>query len=98
MGRMTVPFRVKFEEKIGELRRLFQEVLMDFRRRDAFNELIKAWSDELHAMSYLNLPTMMEAMLLTAVVDNRREIELIKRKIDELRVLLEGIRKHQDEG
>ena len=47
-------------------------------------------------MSYLNLPTMMEAMLLTAAVDNRREIELIKKKIDELKELLEEL-KHQDE-
>jgi len=91
MGRLTVPFRVKFNEKIAMLRKLFQKALVDDERREAFNKIIEAWGVEAHAMSYLNLPTMMEAMLLTAVVDNRREIELIKRRIEELKKIVEEL-------
>jgi len=53
MGRLTVPFRVKFNEKIAVLRKLFQETLVDAERREAFNKLVEAWSNEAHAMSYL---------------------------------------------
>ena len=35
MGRLTVPFRVKFDEKVAELRKMFQEVLVDAERREA---------------------------------------------------------------
>jgi len=58
---------------------------MDPGRRDAVGSLITAWSSELGAMSYVRIPSTLDVMLLTAAVDNRKEIEDLTRQIELLR-------------
>ena len=82
MGRLTISLRMKLESKVAELKRCFQAALISLRRREAFDKLVEAWSSEIQAISYLNAPTLMESMLLTAAVDNRCEIELLKEKLN----------------
>ena len=80
------------------LKRSYREALVDGARRDAFDSLLKSWSSEQGAMSYSRVPTVLDIMLLTAVVDNRKLIEDTISKvgeansnIDKLRTLLERI-------
>lgn len=91
LGRITVPFRTLLQEQMGNLKRSYREALMDASRRDAFDSLVKAWSGEQGAMSYAKIPTVLDVMLLTAAVDNRRLIEglfdqvgVIHSKIDKI--------------
>ena len=53
MGRIVTPFRIKLDEKIAELRKEFQSVLIDLGRRRAFDKIVEAWDSEAHAMSFL---------------------------------------------
>ena len=71
MGRITPSFRMIFHTLLKDLKH-YQEALMDVARRDALNSLIKAWSSELGAMGYARIPSALDVMLLTAVVDNRK--------------------------
>jgi len=51
--------------------------------QEAFDLLIPTWSNETGAMIYLSSKQVMSALdmlILTATVDNRREIEIIRRK------------------
>jgi hypothetical protein len=96
MGRSTPPFRVSFEETVSMLRKEFQEALVDRGRREAFNGLVEAWSSELGAMGYAESITLLDLMLLTAVVDNRhlfaelmRSFEGLSAEMKELRERLE---------
>jgi DNA repair protein RadA len=75
MGRVTLPFRMVMQEEMNTLKRTFREVLMDPSRRDAFDSLIKVWSNEQGAMSHARVPTALDIMLLTGVIDNRKLIE-----------------------
>ncbi|MHA1721758.1 MAG: hypothetical protein ACTSXW_01640 [Candidatus Baldrarchaeia archaeon] len=91
MGRITVSFRNEFLEVINRLRKTFYVALMDSGRREAFDELVKAWSETVGAMSYSDLPSVLLALLLSAVVDNRREIIALKKSLIEGRVKGEGV-------
>ncbi|MFP3951283.1 MAG: hypothetical protein ACLFVP_03960 [Candidatus Bathyarchaeia archaeon] len=82
LGRDTPPFRQSFQKKVDRLRREFKEALLSLERRDAFEELVEAWSSELGAMSYAESMKLQDLLLLVALVDNRRIIaELEDRQI-----------------
>jgi len=91
LGRVTAPFRTMLQEEMDNLKRTYREALMDVGRRDAFDSLIRAWSSEQGAMSYARVPTALDVMLLTAVVDNRRLIEEVFDQIGVIRSKLEKI-------
>jgi len=91
MGRITVSFRDEFLEVINRLRKTFYAALVDSGRREAFDELVKAWSETVGAMSYSDLPSVLLALLLSAVVDNRREIMVLRKRLAEGRVKSEGV-------
>jgi RecA/RadA recombinase len=96
MGRITIPFRTVLQEELDSLKRSFKEALVDPAKRDAFDCLMKAWTSEQGAMSYARVPTVLDVMLLTAAVDNRRIIEdlidqmnFLKSEVENLKVKLE---------
>jgi hypothetical protein len=61
------------------LREKFRNTLKDEGRRSAFDALWPAWADEQGAMINSDIVSALDLLLLTAVVDNRREIEKLKR-------------------
>jgi len=102
MGRVTKPFRMIMEEELSCLKKTFREVLLDPARREAFDSLVRVWSSEQGAMSYARIPTVLDVMLLTGLVDNRRLIEelydrfgtlesKIEELISQLRVLIPSV-------
>ena len=91
MGRVTFPFRSLLKDEIGRLRRTYREALPDLKRRKAFDSLVRAWSSELGAMSNASVPTVLEVMLLTAAVDNRKNIEDAIDRIEEINLKLREI-------
>ena len=91
MGRITIPFRVLFQREINNLKRGYRDVLMDVSRRDAFDSLLRVWGSELGAMSYARIPTVLDVMLLTGLIDNRKlivtlsnQLEILESKIKKL--------------
>jgi len=104
LGRITLPFRIAFREELNNLKRTYREALMDSGRREAFDSLVKTWSSEQGAMSYARIPTVLEAMLLTAAIDNRKLIvELLEEnmkihsRLEKILEKLEGQHEIQDE-
>ena len=91
MGRVTFPFRSLLKNEVGRLRRTYRDALLDLKRREAFDSLVRAWSSELGAMSNASVPTVLEVMLLTAVVDNRKNIEELIDKVEEISLKLKEI-------
>jgi RecA/RadA recombinase len=91
LGRITHPFRSLLQEEIDNLKRTYREALMDAKRREAFDSLVHTWSGEQGAMSYARVPTVLDVMLLTAAVDNRKLIEEALEQIKTLRSKLEEI-------
>jgi len=83
LGRITGSFRTRFQEELSKLERSFIKALRDPRRREAFNLLVEAWSGEMGAMSYANIPSVLDVMLLTAVIDNRKRIEELAEQLSE---------------
>jgi hypothetical protein len=55
-----------------DLKRGYCAALMDPSRKSAFDSLIKTWSSEQGAMGYAKIPSVLDIMLLTAVIDNRK--------------------------
>ena len=77
--------RVRLQNTMIQLRRSYREALKDDGMQVAFDDLWPAWSGEQAAMIYADVLSALDLLLLTAVVDNRREIEELKGLVEEMR-------------
>ena len=84
MGRTTPSARLSFEELLGRMRTEYKDALLSMPRRAAFDRLVEAWSAEMGAISYAESMSLMDLLLLTGAVDNRRRSEEIGLRIKEL--------------
>lgn len=80
MGRVTKSYRRRLQEQMLDLKKNYREGLKDEDKQRAFDELWKAWASEEGAMVNSSIPTALDVLLLTAVVDNRGAIEKIRRE------------------
>jgi hypothetical protein len=98
MGRSTPPLRASFTKAVARLRRRLQQALTDRGRREAFDDLVKAWSSELGAMSYAESFTLTDLMLLAASIDNRRLITSLRGRLRDLKLEVESMEDAMDDG
>jgi hypothetical protein len=71
-----------------KLRKRYRGALKNDEMQRAFDELWPAWSTEQGAMIYAEVLSSLDLLLLTAAVDNRREIEALCRENTEARRLI----------
>jgi hypothetical protein len=81
MGRTTPPIRMSFEDLLARLRSEYRDALVKQGRREAFDRLVEAWSAELGAISYAESLSLMDLILLTGLVDDRRVSEELSTRI-----------------
>jgi hypothetical protein len=102
MGRITPSFRQQFQKLIEELKESsgFQDTLISREHKKAFDLLLKdAWSAEDAAMANSGIPCVMDALNLMANVHNKKCVEELRRKLQELeRVLKENLEKNEEEA
>jgi hypothetical protein len=67
----------------------YKAALVNRGRREAFDRLVEAWSAELGAVSYAESMSLMDLLLLTGVVEDRRVTEELSLRISELERRLE---------
>ncbi|MGD0803466.1 MAG: hypothetical protein ABSA11_05260 [Candidatus Bathyarchaeia archaeon] len=84
MGRTTPPIRMSFEDLLARLRSEYREALVKQGRREAFDRLVEAWSAELGAISYAESLSLMDLILLTGLVDDRRVSEELSTHLVEI--------------
>jgi len=77
--------RVRLQDTMIQLRRSYREALKDDGMQRAFDDLWPTWSGEQAAMIYADVLSALDLLLLTAAVDNRREIEELKGLVEEMR-------------
>ena len=94
MGRITQSFRAQFKEELKDLKP-FRDALIDAGHRDAFDSLVKVWGSTQGSMSYADIPFVLDTMLVTAVIDNRKlilqlsdAISIVTTKIEKIKKLL----------
>ena len=89
MGRVTRDsMRGRLQDSMVKLRKRYRGALKDDEMQRAFDELWPAWSTEQGAMIYAEVLSSLDLLLLTAAVDNRREIETLRRENAEVRGLM----------
>lgn len=89
MGRVTRDsMRGRLQDSMMKLRKRYRGALKDDEMQRAFDELWSAWSTEQGAMIYAEVLSSLDLLLLTAAVDNRREIEALRRESSEARRLI----------
>jgi len=84
LGRITAPFNIVLRDVMRRLKRKYLRALKEPSRREAFERLLEVWSSEKGAINNAETPTALDAMLLTAVVDNRRLIEEVAKQVEKL--------------
>lgn len=72
---------MSFEDLLARLRSEYKDALVKQSRRDAFDRLVEAWSQELGAISYAESLSLMDLLLLTGLVDDRRVSEELTTRI-----------------
>ncbi len=73
-------------EQIQELRKHFQNTLLDPNHREAFDLLLKeAWQPTSHAMGNAKIPAILDIMNLIANVHLVKEAARLRRKVKELK-------------
>lgn len=72
MGRTTLPTRMSFQDLLQRMRDEYKSALLSRGRRKAFDHLVEAWSAEMGAISYAESMSLMDLLLLTGAIDNRR--------------------------
>jgi len=97
LGRITTPFNIVLRKEINRLKENYQKALKEPSRREAFNSLLQVWSSERAAMNNAEVPTALDVMLLTAVVDNRRLIQDLFSRMDAIQSDLKEIKRLLDE-
>ncbi len=89
MGRVTRDsMRGRLQDSMVKLRKRYRGALKDDEMQRAFDELWPAWSTEQGAMIYAEVLSSLDLLLLTAAVDNRREIEALRRENAEAKRLI----------
>jgi len=89
VGRVTRDsMRGRLQDSMVKLRKRYRGALKDDEMQRAFDELWPAWSTEQGAMIYAEVLSSLDLLLLTAAVDNRREIEALRRENAEARRLI----------
>ena len=100
MGRVTrKSMRGRLQDTTTQLKRRYRPALKDDAMQRAFDEFWPAWSSEQGAMIYADVLSPLDVLLLTAAVDNRREIEELRRAIREIRKTIQELQevlKHED--
>jgi hypothetical protein len=84
MGRTTPPIRMSFEDLLARLRSEYREALVKPGRREAFDRLTEAWSAELGAITYAESLSLMDLLLLTGLVEDRRISEELSSRLAEM--------------
>lgn len=72
MGRTTPPIRMSFEGLLARLRSEYRDALVEPGRRITFDRLAEVWSAELGAIAYAESFSLMDLILLTGLVEDRR--------------------------
>ena len=83
MGRITVPFKMKFEQELDSLRG-FRDALKDLEKQVAYDEIIRACTAEQGALANADIPAILDAMLWTGLVDSRKSLGHLLRRVDSL--------------
>ena len=74
--------RTRLQDKMLMLRRTFRAALKEDELQLAFDELWPCWADEMAAMIFTEVMSALDLLVLTAAVDNRREIMKLNQVID----------------
>ena len=72
------------------LRSYYRAALKANEMQEGFDALWPTWSSEMGAMIYLTsnqIVSAMDLLILTAVVDNRRLLEELRRELEELKAM-----------
>ncbi len=83
MGRIQRgSMRTRLQDKMMMLRKTFREALKEDELQEAFDELWPTWANEQAAMIFTEVLSSLDLLVLTATVDNRREIMKLKQTLD----------------
>ena len=74
--------RTRLQDKMMMLRKTFREALKEDELQEAFDELWPTWANEQAAMIFTEVLSALDLLILTAAVDNRREIMKLKQTLD----------------
>jgi hypothetical protein len=80
---MSGSMRSRLQDSMAQLDSRYRAALKDDAMQAAFESLWAAWSGEMGAMINSEVLSTLDLLLLTAAVDNRRQITELRRRLEE---------------
>lgn len=90
MGRVTSSFRIKLDEAIIRIDRELIGMLVDEKRRNAFNNVVKAWFEEANALQSFSQPYIYGSLTILSIIDLQSQIDELKSRIERLERMING--------
>ena len=85
MGRVQAQsVRTRIQDQMIHLKEWYRAALKENELQEAFDELWPTWSNEMAAMIYAEVLSVLDLLLLTSIIDNRREIRKMKEEIEQI--------------
>jgi hypothetical protein len=85
LGRITKDsMRGRLQENMTHLKKGYRAALKDDDMQEAFDKVWETWNHEQGAMIYAQVVSSLDLLNLTGVTSNRREIEALRRRLEEL--------------
>ncbi len=81
MGRITVPFKMRFEKELESLKS-YRDALRDLEEQTAYDAVIKACTREQGAMANTDIPAVLDAILLTGLVESMKRISRLEKRFE----------------
>jgi hypothetical protein len=78
--------RIRIHKTMSHLRAYYRQALKDDLLQEAFDKTWKTWDNETGAMTYARVVSTYDLLNLTSVLSNRRELELLKHRIEALEI------------
>jgi len=76
--------RTRIQDQMKHLKNRYRAALKENELQEAFDELWPTWSSEMATMIYAETLSVLDLLLLTSVIDNRREIRKLKEELEKV--------------
>jgi hypothetical protein len=76
--------RTRIQDQMKHLKNRYRATLKENELQEVFDELWPTWSSEMAAMIYAETLSVLDLLLLTSVIDNRREIRKLREELEKV--------------